>query len=68
MQLIKADLKYRLQAKRKASTGDSSSGETPTSCKQFKKDIDSSDDDIDLKSPKCNVSVSIYIFFFHCNQ
>lgn len=58
MQLIKADLKYRLQAKRKASTGDSSSGETPTSCKHFRKDDDSSDEELDLKSPKCGLSVS----------
>lgn len=64
MQLIKADLKYRLQAKRKASTGDSSSGETPTGCKQFRKDIETSDDDIDLKSPKCGVSVSIEIVLY----
>lgn len=56
-QLIKAGLKLSLQAKRKTSTGDSSGGET-SSCKYIKKDEDSSDDDIDSKSPKSGVSVS----------
>lgn len=66
-QLIKAGLKLSLQAKRKTSTGDSSGGET-SSCKYIKKDEDSSDDDIDSKSPTSGLSVSEPFFQFRSNK